>query len=310
MSPPERSVARCPVCGSTDHEERFAVPATGTESGVNPDAFRPSSERFGTAVGRIVRCRACTHGFVAELPPTTSVSTAYEDAADPVSLREEEGQVETARRALIEIERRVQPGRVLDVGCWTGSFLVAARERSWETVGIEPSRWAVERARARGVDVRHGELASQDLERGSFDLVVMCDVLEHLEDPNEALRTAAGLLRDGGAIFATVPDAGSRLARLMGRRWWSVLPMHLHHFTRASVREMFTRNGFALDAIDTHPKVFTARYYAERLGGYTPLLEKLAVGAVRMVGLADRLVAPDFRDRMAVIATVGRPASG
>jgi hypothetical protein len=54
----------------------------------------------------------------------------------------------------------------------------------------------------------------------------------------------------------------------------------------------------------THPKVFSARYYAERLGGYSRWLESAAEGIVRAVGRADGLVAPDFRDRMAVIATM------
>ncbi len=294
----------CPVCGRTDLVERFVVAAKGTESGVDPDAFRPSSERYGRAVGRVLRCRSCSHCFVGDPPESASVSGAYESAEDPVSLREEAGQVETARRALVEIERVVAPGRVLDVGCWTGSFLVAARLRGWDPAGVEPSRWASSRARERGLDVRQAELTpDHDFEPSSFRLVAMCDVLEHLEDPPAALRIAAGLLEPGGALYATVPDAGSRLARMMGKRWWSVLPMHLQHFSRDSMREMLTRNGFTVRSMHTHAKVFSARYYAERLAGYGPALERMAVGAVRAVRLADRLIAPDFRDRMAVIAT-------
>ncbi|MGH2726667.1 MAG: hypothetical protein ACRDKS_06795, partial [Actinomycetota bacterium] len=103
----------CPVCDGSDLVERFALPSKGTEGGVNADAFRPSSERFGTSVGSVMRCRACGHGFVGEMPPSGSVSAAYQDAEDAVSLREEAGQVETARRALVEIEHVVAPGRVL-----------------------------------------------------------------------------------------------------------------------------------------------------------------------------------------------------
>ena len=82
-----------------------------------------------------------------------------------------------------------------------------------------------------------------------------------------------------------------------------ILPMHLHHFTRASMTTLLESEAFSVRSIRTHPKVFSARYYAERLGGYTGTLERLAVGAVAKMGQADRLVAPDFRDRMAVIAT-------
>jgi SAM-dependent methyltransferase len=295
-------VTPCPVCGGSDCALRFAAPTAGSEGGVSAEAFRPSAADYGRATGRILRCRACGHGFVAEAPPAERIAGAYAEAADPVSLREEAGQVATAHRDLAAIERHVAPGRLLDVGCWTGSFLVAARERDWDGLGVEPSRWAAERARARGVEVRVGTLEDARLPEGAFRLVVMADVLEHLADPAAAVRTARRALEPGGALFVAGPDAGSALARLLGRHWWSVLPMHLQHFTRGSMRLLLERNGFRVVRVTTHPKVFTARYYAERLAGYAPAVARLAVTALERARLADRPVAPDTRDRMAVLA--------
>lgn len=291
----------CPICGAAGRP-RFRLPVAGTELGVDAEAFRPSSERFGAVSGTVLRCDACGHGWVGDPPGPDDVAGAYADAADPVSLREEAGQVETARRALEDIERVVQPGRLLDVGCWTGSFLVAAGERGWEPVGLEPSRWASERARERGLDVRQAELGSDDLPGGSFRLVVMADVLEHLTDPASALARTADLLEPAGVLYATVPDAGSVVARAMGRRWWSVLPMHLQYFTRGSMARLLAGSGFDVRSMQTHAKVFSGRYYAERLGGYNDAVGRVAVRAAELVRLADRLVAPDFRDRLAVIA--------
>jgi predicted TPR repeat methyltransferase len=240
------------------------------------------------------------------MPASEGVSQAYADAADPVSVREERGQVETARRALEAIEGVVAPGGMVDLGCWTGSFLAAAEERGWRAEGVEPSAWAVARARARGLCVREAELEDAGLTKGAYRLVVLCDVLEHLEQPGRALDSAAELLEPGGALFVTVPDAGSRLARLLGRRWWSVLPMHLQYFNRSSLAALLTEHGFSVRSMTTHPKAFSVRYYAERLGGYSAAVERLAVGAVARLGLSERLVAPDFRDRVAVVATVTR----
>jgi SAM-dependent methyltransferase len=235
-------------------------------------------------------------------PPETDVMTAYEDAADPVSLREERGQVETARRWLERVERLLPPGDVVDLGCWTGSFLVAARDRGWNPVGIEPSDWAGRRARERGLDVRTVSLFEHGLPPESFQLVVLCDVLEHLIDPRTAAQTVLELIRPGGGLFLTVPDAGSWTARMLGRRWWSVLPMHLQYFSRDTLRRLLEGAGFEVRWMHTHPKVFSALYYAERLGGYSSGVGKVASAALNRAGLADHLVAPDFRDRLAVLA--------
>jgi protoporphyrinogen oxidase/SAM-dependent methyltransferase len=290
---------RCPACGATELVEWLHPDPARTEAGVDPDGFRPSSRGFGSTVAPVLRCSSCQHGVVSVMPETAAVDHAYLDAADPVSLSEEAGQVETGRRALVIVEEIVRPGRILDVGCWTGSLLVAAAERGWSPTGVEPSTWAGSRATSRGILVHQGTWSGFD-ETG-WDVISFCDVLEHLDAPAEALRWAKARLAPGGAILLTVPDAGSRLARSLGARWWSVLPMHLQYFTRGSLRALLSSEGFLVRVERTHPKVFTARYYAGQLAAFLPaggsLIERLA-------SRADRLVAPDLHDRLLVVATV------
>ena len=269
---------------------------------VEAQSFRPSSDEFGTTVGTVIRCRRCGHGSVVRGVDTTALREAYGDAEDTVSLREEQGQVETARRALVRIEAHGRVGTLLDVGCWTGSFLVAARERGWSGRGVEPSGWAAARARARGLDVVDGHFEDLRIEPASLDLAAACDVVEHLADPAGALRAMAAALRDGGLLYLTVPDAGSLVARALGRRWWSVMPMHIQYFTRASMEAMLAGAGFTVVETATHPKAFTARYYAERLAAFSPPLGRAGMRVAEGLRVADRVVAPDLRDRLAVIA--------
>jgi hypothetical protein len=88
----------------------------------------------------------------------------------------------------------------------------------------------------------------------------------------------------------------------MGGRWWSVLPTHVQYFSRASMSTLLERRGFTVEWVGTAPKAFTVRYYLGRLGGYSRPLARATMGAAERLGFADRLVSPDFRDRMAVVA--------
>ncbi len=294
---------KCAACGGGSLYTTFRVASTA-----GPQGLIPSTDRFGTALSDIVRCTACGHMQLAELPDEPSLLEDYADAVSGDYLGEEAGQRATARGLLERLERHRRPGTLLDVGCWLGFLLDEARLRGWRGVGLEPSRFASAHARDHlELDVRQSDLFGAELPPGSFDAVVLADVIEHLPDPGVALDHIAGMLRADGALLLVLPDAGSRVARALGRRWWSVIPTHVQYFTRHSMATLLDRHGYTALEVSTAPKAFTVRYYLERVGGYSPPLARALVTVAGRAGLADRLWAPDFRDRMAVLA---RPAVG
>lgn len=287
----------CPACGGAESRPHLRT----STSAVDAESFVPSSDRFGATVGALRRCCGCGHAGLAQPPDEEVFEGAYEDAADLVSLAEEAGQVRTARRDLELLEQWVTPGGLLEIGSWTGSFLVAAAERGWDARGVEPSSWACARARERGCVVARGMLDRAE-PAGDLRAVVARDVVEHLVEPDAGIAAMVAALEVGGVLLVTVPDAGSRLARVMGHRWWSVLPMHVQYFTRSSMTALLERHGLWVEHIGTHPKVFSAGYYADRLDAFLPGQVPLAGWLCRRLGLAGRDVAPDFRDRMVVVA--------
>src|SRR3972149_6403747 len=96
--------------------------------------------------------------------------------------------------------------RVCDLGCGTGGNLAALAD-AHDVVGVEHSPQALEYARRRlGDRVRPGSLPDGiDLPADSFDVVLLTDVLEHVEDDIRSAQTALRLLRPGGLVVATVP---------------------------------------------------------------------------------------------------------
>jgi SAM-dependent methyltransferase len=262
-----------------------------------------TTTEYGSAPDDIVRCTRCGHMQVASWPTEDVLEEAYAEVAEAAYVDEEAGQRATAARALERIERHVQVGSLCDLGCWVGFLLSEAERRGWKGRGVEPSRFAAEYARERlGLDVIEGTLEGAGLPESAFDAVVMADVIEHLPDPGAALDRARALLRPAGVLYLTLPDAGSRVARTLGARWWSVIPTHVQYFTRRSLAHLLVRHGFTVEWMDTAPKGFTVGYYASRLEGYSPAVAAGARAAAGAAGIADRLVWPDLRDRMAVVA--------
>jgi SAM-dependent methyltransferase len=291
--------ACCAACGSPELGPYLSL-ARDTEA----TGLIPSTRQFGRALADIFRCGSCGHMQLDPMPDEAVLSAAYRQAASEDYVGEEAGQRRTARQALDQIEAQVSPrGTLLDLGCWVGFLLAEARDRGWNTIGVEPSEFASAYARdCLGLTVLNDDLFSADLPPGAFDVVTLGDVIEHLTDPGDALQQIRGWLAPGGVLWMALPDAGSRIARTMGRRWWSVLPTHVQYFTRGSMATLLHRHGFELLGVTASPKTFSVGYYVGRFSGYSRTVGRILGVAAEAAGVADRMWGPDFRDRMAVTA--------
>lgn len=139
--------------------------------------------------------------------------------------------------------------RVLDVGCGSGLFLAALAKRGFECHGTEFSDETAIRARALpGLRIHAGPIDDETYEAGSFDLISVWHVLEHLGDPDELLRHSARWLRPGGALMLAVPNIDSWQARLFRGAWFHLdPPRHFFHFGPGSLTAALAAAGFRVE---------------------------------------------------------------
>jgi SAM-dependent methyltransferase len=156
--------------------------------------------------------------------------------------------------------------RILDIGCGTGGMLPLLSPYGRVT-GIDPAEAAIRYSKQRYDSL--AELVQVDFPRevpsgGSYDLVTLFDVLEHLDDDAKALVAAASLLRPGGRLLITVPAL---------RSLWSphdVINQHRRRYLRHELKGRIEAAGFHLDRLSyfnslLFPAVFGARLLRRRL---------------------------------------------
>jgi SAM-dependent methyltransferase len=124
---------------------------------------------------------------------------------------------------------------LLDVGCGTG-WLADHFERY---TGVDASADAVAEAVRRGRNVRQADVDERlPFEDSQFDAVILKDLLEHVADPVALVREVRRVLRPGGRVFASSPDA---------QRWVWDDYTHRRPFTRKAFRLLFRDQGFELE---------------------------------------------------------------
>lgn len=166
-----------------------------------------------------------------------------------------------ARKVLAIIAARPGVRTICDLGCGNGYLAGQLGARGFTVVGVDASETYLEIAREhnsrRGVTFVQGlidaNLARQLLAaNGPFDLVVSSDVIEHLYDPLEFLKTALALLRPGGTAVIGTPYHGylKNVAISVLGKWDVHHSVHWHgghikFFSVASLRNLMRLAGFS-----------------------------------------------------------------
>lgn len=136
--------------------------------------------------------------------------------------------------------------RILDLGCGTGIMLRRLmREPAWHAYGVDISEEGLREAGSEGARVALADSARLPFRAGTFDAIVLFDVVEHVPSPAETLQEIRRVARTGALLMVTTPNAGSPVRPLLGGRWHGLLDAtHLYFFTAFTLSELVRRTGW------------------------------------------------------------------
>ena len=161
----------------------------------------------------------------------------YDGDRHPIALLRAENPTKVAYTRDVLESLGIGPGaRVLDVACGAGLVSFPLAEAGYAVEGVDLSVGSIEAAQARvppglGLSFRVGDAYALDAAEGSFDAVLLLDMLEHVERPADVLAEAARVVRPGGAVvFHTFNQ--TPLAWLLAIHGFKVVtpggPPHIH----------------------------------------------------------------------------------
>jgi len=206
----------------------------------------------------VSKCLNCKHMFTSPRPTEAWLPRYYPAQYGPYNIEVGAGHNESLNRTydaifanpLVRLLKVMRKGRILDYGTGSGSLLYELKQSGWDAFGLDMSEVAVERARSLGLKVTLGRIQDAGYPDDFFDVCTMFHVLEHLARPKETVRDISRVIRPGGLLLISIPNAASIEAHMFGRFWfgWG-LPRHLQHFTPTSVSTMLADSSFDVKKI-------------------------------------------------------------
>lgn len=266
------TITKCPVCGSDNLKKNFDA----------VDHFS-SGEVFP-----VYDCAHCGFRFTNHFPSEDTIGKYY-DSPDYIS--HSDSNKGLVNRLYHHFRKRMlkkkialvaehtttkdSPVRLLDMGCGTGYFLQAAKEKKWIVSGIEKDKKARDSATSRtGLKVKD-ENEFWNIENGSFDAITLWHVLEHLEKLNETIHKITEIISPEGTVIIALPNCHSYDAAFYKERWAAYdIPRHLWHFSPDSVEsyspdidlKVIQKKRMPLDA-------FYISLLSEKYKGSNPLMK-------------------------------------
>jgi len=157
------------------------------------------------------------------------------------------------RRAVQTVERHSQGGRLLDLGCGSGSFLHCLRDGAWTLWGVEMSAAAAELAQSRNrATILTEDVLQAPFPPEIFDVITCFHVFEHMASPQEVLAKVREWLKPGGIFCVHVPNIEAAEERLFRSYWYPLeLPRHLYHFSPRSLRQLARSSGLEEVSVTT-----------------------------------------------------------
>lgn len=199
-------------------------------------------------------------------------------------------------------------GRLLDVGCGDGRFIIKMRDLGWQVEGVEIDPVAVEIAKSNKLQVNLGELAEQKYPANSFDIIVLKSVIEHLCDPLDVLVECRRILKDSGSLMIITPNAKSRIHNIYKENWFCLdPPRHRNVFSPPALKFLVQKAGFKNVNIWSSSRNLRSsligswdirRKGRHKMGGWQPWSVRLWAKVLQFVEVGILKIKPDIGDEI------------
>lgn len=152
---------------------------------------------------------------------------------------------------IIDRLRKGEKGKILEIGCAKGYFLLKAREKGYMPYGVELNEKNYQIARkSLGNTIYNSDLFDIHFESEMFDVIYMRDVIEHIHNPKPFFKELNRVAKSGSMLYIETHNIDALIHRIVHEKHTVIFGFeHPNHWSPKTLSYALKQNGFHVKKI-------------------------------------------------------------
>ena len=227
---------------------------------------------------KIYKCNKCELKF-SELAalPNKKVEDKYNNVVDNIYIDE----IPHREKYFSSLYKKIsynfhKDHSVLEVGSYYGVFGNIIKPNVKKYSGLELSKHGSDYSKKNyNLEIFNETIEEHSERQLKYDIIVMADVIEHFSNPFKMLEIIEKILKPDGLLIFTTYNMDSLYAKITGKKYHWILPMHLFYFSNKTLKNIFLENNLKIYKIENDSRVVSFYYLLNKLALIFPKLKFL-----------------------------------
>jgi len=228
---------------------------------------------------KIFKCDKCDLKFskLAAVLPNKKIEDKYNNVVDDIYINEIPQREKYFSSLYKKISYNFNKNQsVLEVGSYYGVFGNIIKPNVKNYSGLELSKHGTEYSKKNyNLEIFNETIEEHSERQLKYDIIIMADVIEHFSNPFKMLETIEKILKPDGLLIFTTYNMDSLYARITGKNYHWILPMHLFYFSNRTLKKICLENNLKIIKIKNDSRIVSFYYLLNKLQLIFPKLKFL-----------------------------------
>ena len=260
----------CPYCKSKDSFNILYKNDHNKEEKINFECTSHNFHNYKQWKPTLYKCKLCSLVFSEHIG--VKFEDNYKAVVDFAYLNQFKFKKTSFTLFLEKIKNHLNKNcTVLEIGAYYGVLGKLIQPLVKEYTGLELSKHASDYSKNNSnLNIINQSIEEYSKNNKKYDIIIMTDVIEHLDKPFELLSLIEKSLNKNGKLILSTFNFDSLFSKIMGKNYPWIIPMHKYYFSNTTLKNALTESKLELFDIQNDTRIISLEYLLQKFNILAP----------------------------------------